>query len=534
MNEPVGVWERAAVWLAPPAALLAPFIVLVTYHEYDRSAPEVLLVCAGLTALGLLAACVARVSTWALVPVMATLVAFQIDIQLGLVGHRIVIFLWIGCLAISFLLRRRAAELVAATALAILASALVWPASVRAPRQPFVPVEMPGHDAGLPPFVHLIVDEHIGIEGIPADLPGGPALREELRTFYAERGFALAGGAYSQYFDTTNSVPNLLNYASESRDRAFFSESRQVLERNAHFAALTARGYAIRVYGSSYLDLCAARDARISACIHHRSTDLGAIRTLPSSSLQKAGFLWMGLLDRSTAVAEIESRYRALRARRFAWWPAWPQEPRVGPLPVAPVIEQLRRDLASDARGTAFVAHLLHPHFPYVYDASCAVRPDPASWLHYTSGDVEAPRRNSEASRAERYARYFEQVRCLNRRLAEIFDTAGSHADATIVVHGDHGSRILEFAPYAGTADRMSPRDFRDAFSTLFAVRRPGAKAAYDATPAALQNLLADVMGRPRVVVGEPLAYAAGEPGEALIPLELPAPAEVARAPHTP
>ena len=57
---------------------------------------------------------------------------------------------------------------------------------------------------------------------------------------------------------------------------------------------------------------------------------------VPASVPQKAGFLLMGLLDRSTAFAELERRYRALRAEQAPGLPDWPVEPRVGPLPVAP------------------------------------------------------------------------------------------------------------------------------------------------------------------------------------------------------
>ena len=49
----------------------------------------------------------------------------------------------------------------------------------------------------LPLIVHLILDEHIGLEGIPEDL--APAsFKDEARTFFTDKGFKVFGGAYSE------------------------------------------------------------------------------------------------------------------------------------------------------------------------------------------------------------------------------------------------------------------------------------------------------------------------------------------------
>ena len=41
----------------------------------------------------------------------------------------------------------------------------------------------------LPILVHLVFDEHIGIEGFPEDVPPGRQMREFLRDFFGTYGF---------------------------------------------------------------------------------------------------------------------------------------------------------------------------------------------------------------------------------------------------------------------------------------------------------------------------------------------------------
>ena len=53
----------------------------------------------------------------------------------------------------------------------------------------------------LPPVVHILLDEHIGIEGLGGDA-AADAMKERLRSFYVNNGFRLFGGAYSEVSST--------------------------------------------------------------------------------------------------------------------------------------------------------------------------------------------------------------------------------------------------------------------------------------------------------------------------------------------
>jgi membrane-anchored protein YejM (alkaline phosphatase superfamily) len=65
---------------------------------------------------------------------------------------------------------------------------------------------------------------------------------------------------------------------------------------------------------------------------------------------------------------------------------------------------------------------------------------------------------------------------------------AGVLENAVVVLHGDHGSRIVEW-------DQPEPsRDNIDKLSTLFAIRRPNEPAGYDPRQASVQTLFSQLL----------------------------------------
>ena len=101
----------------------------------------------------------------------------------------------------------------------------------------------------LPPIIHLVLDEHIGIEGLPKEIAGGDALRDELRAFYESFGFRIFGRAYSQYSSTKISLRTMLNgrpnrYVLNRKD----AQAPELdLRHNLWFRQLAERGYRVRV-----------------------------------------------------------------------------------------------------------------------------------------------------------------------------------------------------------------------------------------------------------------------------------------------
>jgi hypothetical protein len=161
------------------------------------------------------------------------------------------------------------------------------------------------------------------------------------------------------------------------------------------------------------------------------------------------------------------------------------------------VLDGLTRDAAAAHRGEAILAHLLLPHYPYVYDAQCRPR-RPSDWQERLEhDDVPEGAVNTTATRASKYAEYEAQDTCVMRKLQRLFDTlpADVRQDAIIIVQGDHGSRISLVEPRSADA-HLSPADYLDSFSTLFAVRAPSLAPGYDRRIAPITCLLGTFVTR--------------------------------------
>ncbi len=150
--------------------------------------------------------------------------------------------------------------------------------------------------------------------------------------------------------------------------------------------------------------------------------------------------------------------------------------------------------------GNVLFAHLLLPHSPFLANADCSIKPSIDEWKYeslkfsrhalYSHKDP-----NTVDSREEHYQQYFKQVHCLYTRLEELFErmqTAGIWENSIIIIHGDHGSRIVRTYPSIQNATELSEADMRDGFSTLFAVKQPDQKGLYDPKAYPLEYLLRD------------------------------------------
>jgi len=179
----------------------------------------------------------------------------------------------------------------------------------------------------------------------------------------------------------------------------------------------------------------------------------------------------------------VNHGYAAARgwlAERGGRLPAWEWSYGMGPFNSVAEARRIVRDLSKARRGDFFVAHLAIPHEPYVVDAECQALPR-ESWMK--AGFARLPM--TEDGRTARYPGYARQVRCTMRLVREMIDAIPPDLlrDAIFIVQGDHGSRLSLVAPQAGNAATMSIADYRDNYSTLFAIRSPGLEAGYDTRP---------------------------------------------------
>ncbi len=142
-----------------------------------------------------------------------------------------------------------------------------------------------------------------------------------------------------------------------------------------------------------------------------------------------------------------------------------------------PVFEKLAGEIISGPTGHLYFVHLLLPHSPFIYDSRYKIHNSIREW-NQAAGLVA-----SAEMRSERYQLYFGQISCTLSKLRHLFERlqqAGKFEDTTIIIHGDHGSRIVSRHPSSENKNQLSAEELVDGFSTLFAVKVPGQEPGYD------------------------------------------------------
>jgi hypothetical protein len=501
--------------------LLAPFVVLLSFHGYSYFTPEVLLIAAAILCVAVpLALLVGVGRPLVRAVVLAGLIALFIDMHVSLRPwpSYVVTLVFLAAVAalaaILSLLREHATTILSVIFVTLIGLTLVrgapTPQGIVSERT----ATAASGNAEPPLLIHLLLDEHIGVEGLPPEIPGAQALRAELIEFYTSRGFRLFGGAYSQYANTFNSIANLLNFASREVSHPYLlhesGETEWDLKQAAYFQMLQQRGYRLHVYQSKYMDLCHADGVQVQECLTYPVTSLSLLQGLTLKTTEKAGAIANAIITQSNILRVAHKVYeRLIRGTllRAGWQlPAWRwQAPLFGSLPIPRVFDRLGDDVLRHPRGHAFFAHLLMPHYPYIFDSRCELRPRTSDWLTNRIASTDVLVYNTVDSRARKYDRYADQVRCVLTLIDALLDDLESRGlldDAIIVINGDHGSRIPVHFPTGLTlaSGVLTDTDLRDSFSALYAIHAPGVSPGYDPGPMTLVELLNHHLG------GEPLS----------------------------
>jgi len=356
------------------------------------------------------------------------------------------------------------------------------------------------HTADLPPIVHIILDEHEGISGLPEDIMQTALLKKQLMNFYVKYGFVLYDNAYSHFARTINSIPNLINFTAIPENRAYFHNAKAgtVLRDSAYFKTLSKQGYQIRVYQSDFLSYCAISGVSYKSCYTYPSHSIKYSQVLPLSLRNRTKFLGKSFILSSSLyqyfVMSYDNKLVPLMAYvgvPIAQWP-WYQD-QVSVLPTLDIFKQLQKDMRENSNGIVFFAHILLPHSPYIYAKHCHPVLNPDKWdVNYNLGGAV----NTVASRQSRYKAYAAQVSCAYDQLTAVFDVmkkAGIYDKAIIIVNGDHGSRIVIHPTTVEERGQLTSQDLHDAYQTLFAVKLPKRIAKIDHSQLAINDLLAKV-----------------------------------------
>lgn len=505
-------WLKA---LSVPLLLLwTPFVIFLTDNEYSLFAPEVLVSLGGLTVLAGLVAFLrmTKQQLWYAMAIAGLLTVF-IDYQFEWMveANKYVVF---GLVAVTTVLVVKWQEPVTLIMTAVFATMLgttVVQSLVRSPATLHLVPDAASAASNAPPrLIHLVLDEHIGIAGLPTHFELARTVKDRLLRFYQRHGFFVYGGAYSHYFRTFDSIPNLLNFSTEPQEKALVVDKKKPpfpLIENRYFDILSQRQYRLNVLGASLIDFCSDETIALQTCRQYKYTALGPLGNQHDSLSHKIPAIFATYLTKYHRYQRLLSAYRNLiqpsLASKGILLPTLPSDSPWTTHLLRPIsanamalIEDLWDNILKLPRGHVLFAHLMLPHYPYIYREDCTARPI-KDWRWY--GMPEEESRTSDL-REEVYGLYLQQVQCLHTKLDILFNrmrAAGMLEDSIIILHGDHGSRLGLHDPYIDIFNVLTESDFSDGFSTLFAVRLPGKQAGYDPSPRALEELLAEVLAIP-------------------------------------
>jgi hypothetical protein len=498
MNE-----SKYFVILAPCLITLFIVVNLLQHHGYDLFRWEVLLFAGCMIAVGAVLGRLQLIHLALKLLLSALLLTLFVTMQFDLSLSTMVGF-FCAFILVGYLLKSRFEEILSVFFAVMLVSGMVLNesgfeenAAVRA------------GNPDLPLYLHLVLDGHQGIAGLPDDIAGGPELREELERFFLERGFFTYPQAYSHYVSTANSLHNLFNFDTENFN--YFNADSGVdttlhtLQAPEYFRRLYQQGYALRVMHPQYIDYCSANTDWVSGCFAYANLNLKSIEMADMPASRKASLMAQVLVKQSSVLTGVYQRAQSLLSL---------SELEVDLLPGTDQshIDRLIQDIEQHPNGAAYIVHLLTPHVPFVRTANCDYESS-RSLAEASARDEEIEATvventvvvtrflNTDKTREQRYQNYFETVRCSFYWLGQIFDALeaqGIYDRAVVVIHSDHGSGISKLVPVTSWQQQLTRADYIDSFSALFVVKAPIRPAENTFIPLeeALYDLVVQLYGK--------------------------------------
>jgi hypothetical protein len=475
--------EYVIAFAAGAALLLASLANFLTYNDYPYFRADVaLVVFALLTLSAVMVPIYLGQRQWGRSVLEGLLAAVFVDLNTD--SQLLIAAVFVGVAAVT--LWRRFSLL---GPMAVLGSVIFLTTVAGVGGRPSWIKMVTGHAPGIslpdkPAIIHIILDEHLGPEGLSNEGPEGRRLSNELRDLYVNLGFAVYGGAYSQHYHSANSIPFILNYGGALGKRV--EKEGVEVGPTKHLQSLVASGYRLSIIQSNYADFCTG--TKFHECITYESSSLRPTLAVPMGDLDRAKltiykFLKLSsLFDRPSQIWNITA-YLARRAAIELPFYNYRSgnSSTVGTLQS---MSEISKRLESIKPGEAIFAHLLLPHHPYVVDRNCSYLP----WSPWEGLKTAAPMK-------VKLQLYYEQVRCTSlqmRMLVDAVDRSPAGSNSVIIIHGDHGSRMSGIG-----AENQSSRNFDDSdmipvFSTIFAVRGPGVIPGYSERHQAVAALLHD------------------------------------------
>jgi len=348
---------------------------------------------------------------------------------------------------------------------------------------------------GYEHIVHIILDEMAGLGAIPRDCRECVQAADAFHRSLERSHFKIYPFAFSNYQSTRDSIPSILNGRILGRTEEYLPDgeypARPFLRKNRYFESFLAKNYAIRAYQSDFL-LFDAPEYETVRSRTYKANSLSALHAIKGSWLLRLKQLYAIFLQSDRFWWTISIQVLPLRfvVERID----------VGPVAIQDVFpDHLLDDYRSATQNTLFLVHLLTPHHPYVYksDGSPRELPELIAQRVLLTSDVTEHRRL--------YAMYGEQMQYLASQIDKFLESLkqeGMWETTTVIIHGDHGSRLRllkpsqgeEFERLQGETKGLNPMsrydyvgepdlsDLLNRFGTLLAIKPPRSRSSETVT----------------------------------------------------
>lgn len=484
--------NRLLMFLSVPMAFLSPVLATLFSLHISPSAPGavtfVLLVMAIGCVFGLLAAALADAKgLWKILFVMLVTLVVAITVDLSILGEKylaetadqswaqigIILIFLIFIFGFVWLIAKNIPVILFVTSLTLLATTLAQSSAQAADPKP--------------PTVYIIMDEMIGLNGIDTSIEGGQQTYDLARSVFEKHGFKIYSRAFSRHFFTKVSIPAILNFDEKDSgvEISPYTDNKEHLtvKQNALFDLFAAQGSSISVYQSGHVNFCIRNvndcnsfpsfnaESKYTEHIDPevvRKANIGVIRSIYLQSYFMAPLL--PLFSDVADEPDLDDHPAYFDLHGFGNW-----------------FDEFTDSLREAKPGSLHFAHFLMPHGPALLNENCLINNNWES-PYYLKEQSELSEEAFQKRRNWFYQLYFKQMQCgvkkLDRLLTRL-EADPSYKGATIVIHGDHGSRISS----GKYIENAGPRDFIDNYSAFYAIRKPGLTAGIDDQTVSVQRL---------------------------------------------
>ena len=518
MTNRVGAKNFLLDFLSITVCFLTPFLNFILFHDYSLLSPEIFFVFGFFILIGAVAATVFLVTdrhrflgSMVRVAVFGFLLTFFIDLQVVFETYTALALAYLGTVTLMYLIRDRINIIILFSGVLVMVTSVIITKPDPLPDFRNVPSKDKPLASAAGPIIHVILDQHLGIEAMDEGLEQYAAVKDDVTAFYERFGFRLYGRAYSWYSSTDQSVPSIFDFGTTMNEKGRIKENEtgneiyeESLANSKYINTLIQREYNIYVYQTDYMNFCPEHTPLLRRCYAYQISSPKVIENLPISPTSKAWILGSMFSSNTMTKALFLSAYYRLLVMFFT--PAelveilrtvehHPLRNWVSVFDTLSTFEQMLEDAVDAPANSLFLIHFMLPHTPFAYSPDCEIKPV-ATWVRQQNRFGK----NTARSRQIRYGHYFEQVQCTYKLLGDYFQKLKDiklFDDALIILHGDHGSGISTAIPKVTKNGNVgTPTDVLDRHSVLFAARWPGgANKGYDPVPRPVESLLAEIMG---------------------------------------